>query len=143
MIVNQLEHRLIKLLDKFMSKLKVKYDDIYLIRNDEKSTRFKLTEFNGVRGFMPDFILMMKSKNDGAYYQVFLEPKGDDRLLDDKWKQDMLEVINPENIILLDADEDIRLIGIKFFADSQRDIFINDFSSKLYDGEPLEDTSLI
>lgn len=143
MIVNQLEHRLIKLLDKFMSKLKVKYDDIYLIRNDEKSTRFKLTEFNGVRGFMPDFILLMKSKNDGAYYQVFLEPKGDDRLLDDKWKQDMLEVINPENIILLDADEDIRLIGIKFFADSQRDIFINDFSSKLYDGEPLEDTSLI
>lgn len=143
MIVNQLEHRLIKLLDKFMIKLKVKYDDIYLIRNDEKSTRFKLTEFNGVRGFMPDFILLMKSKNDGAYYQVFLEPKGDDRLLDDKWKQDMLEVINPENIILLDADEDIRLIGIKFFADSQRDIFINDFSSKLYDGEPLEDTSLI
>lgn len=142
-IVNQLEHRLIKLLDKFMSKLKVKYDDIYLIRNDEKSTRFKLTEFNGVRGFMPDFILLMKSKNDDAYYQVFLEPKGDDRLLDDKWKQDMLEVINPENIILLDADEDIRLIGIKFFADSQRDIFINDFSSKLYDGEPLEDTSLI
>lgn len=143
MIVNQLEHRLIKLLDKFMIKLKVKYDDIYLIRNDEKSTRFKLTEFNGVRGFMPDFILLMKSKNDGAYYQVFIEPKGDDRLLDDKWKQDMLEVINPENIILLDADEDIRLIGIKFFADSQRDIFINDFSSKLYDGEPLEDTSLI
>lgn len=143
MIVNQLEHRLIKLLDKFMSKLKVKYDDIYLIRNDEKSTRFKLTEFDGVRGFMPDFILLMKSKRDDAYYQVFLEPKGDDRLLDDKWKENILEAVNPKNVILLDADEDIRLIGIKFFADSQRDIFINDFSSKLYDGEPLEDTSLI
>lgn len=143
MIVNQLEHRLINLLDKFMSKLKVKYDDIYLIRNDEKSSRLKLTEFDGVRGFMPDFILLMKSKNEDAYYQVFLEPKGDDRLLDDKWKEGMLEKINSENIIYLEGENNIRLIGIKFFADSQRDMFINDFSSKLYDGEPLEDNILL
>lgn len=142
-IVNQLEHRLIKLLDKFISKLKVKYDDIYLIRNDEKSTRFKLTEFDGVRGFMPDFILLMKNKSDDAYYQVFLEPKGDDRLLDDKWKEDMLEAINSDNIIYLEGEDNIRLLGIKFFADSQRDTFIDDFSKKLYDGEPLEVTSLI
>lgn len=143
MIVNQLEHRLINLLDKFMNKLKVKYDDIYLIRNDEKSSRLKLTEFDGVRGFMPDFILLMKSKSEDVYYQVFLEPKGDDRLLDDKWKEGMLEKINSENIIYLEGENNIRLIGIKFFADSQRDMFINDFSSKLYDGEPLEDNILL
>lgn len=142
-IVNQLEHRLIKLLDKFMSKLRVKYDDIYLIRNDEKSTRFKLMEFGGVRGFMPDFILLMKSKNDDAYYQVFLEPKGDDRLLDDKWKQDLLEAINSDNIIYLEGEDNIRLFGIKFFADSCRDEFIKDFSVKLYDGKQLEDMTLI
>src|SRR5690606_26219990 len=36
-ILNQLEHRLIKLLEQFMQKLRDKYDDIYVIRNDEKS----------------------------------------------------------------------------------------------------------
>ena len=142
-ILNQLEHRFIKLLEKFISKLKVKYDEIYLLRNDEKSAKFKLTEFNGVRGFMPDFILLMKNKEDDAYYQVFLEPKGENRLFDDKWKQDMLEAINTEKIIFLEDDDNIRLIGIKFFAESCRDEFIRDFSDKLYDGEPLEDTVLI
>lgn len=142
-ILNQLEHRLIKLLDKFISKLKDKYDEIYLIRNDEKSTRFKLTEFGGVRGFMPDFILLMQNKEDEAYYQVFLEPKGDDRLFNDRWKQDMLEDINSDKIVYLDGEDNIRLIGIKFFADSCRDEFIKDFSNKLYDGKPLEDISLI
>ncbi|RKS87082.1 type III restriction enzyme [Orbus hercynius] len=142
-ILNQLEHRLVELLDKFIVKLKEKYDDIYLIRNDEQSTRFKLTEFDGVRGFMPDFILLMKNKHEDAYYQVFLEPKGDDRLLGDKWKEDMLEAINEENIIFLDGDDNIRLIGIKFFADSRRNEFVKDFSNKLYDGKPLEDDLLI
>lgn len=142
-ILNQLEHRLIKLLDKFISKLKIKYKEIYLIRNDEKSTRFKLTEFDGVRGFIPDFILLMKNKADNAYYQVFLEPKGDDRLLDDKWKEEMLEAINSDNIILLEEEDNIRLIGIKFFANSRRDEFINDFSRKLYNGKSLEESTLI
>ena len=75
-ILNQLEHKLIKLLEQFMQKLNIKYDDIYIIRNDEKTTRFKLTEFNGVRGFMPDFIMLMKDKaNDDIYYQVFFRTK--------------------------------------------------------------------
>lgn len=143
-ILNQLEHRMIKLLDMFMVKLRDKYDDIYVIRNDDKTTRFKLTEFNGVRGFMPDFIMLMKDKAETiVYYQVFLEPKGDDRLIQDAWKEKMLADINDPNQIVIDSDENIRLIGIKFFADSQRQSFHDDFSEKLYDGQPLEAHSLI
>lgn len=142
-ILNQLEHRLVALIEQFIDKLKDKYDDIYLIRNDEQSTGFKLREFNGVRGFMPDFILIMTSKEDEAYYQVFLEPKGDDRLLDDAWKEKMLETINNKELIILDENEDIRLVGIRFFADSKRYEFVKDFENKLYDGKPLEDISLI
>ena len=142
-ILNQLEHRLVALIEQFMDKLKDKYDDIYLIRNDEQSTGFKLREFKGVRGFMPDFILIMTGKEDNAYYQVFLEPKGDDRLLDDAWKERMLETINDQDLIILDENEDIRLVGIKFFADSKRQDFIKDFEDKLYDGKQLEDQSLI
>lgn len=143
-ILNQLEHRLIKLLDMFMEKLRGKYDDIYVIRNDEKTTRFKLTEFDGVRGFMPDFIMLMKDKAEtNVYYQVFLEPKGDDRLIQDAWKEKMLADISDPNLIVFDSDESVRLVGIKFFADSQRQAFHDDFSEQLYDGQPLEAHSLI
>ena len=142
-ILNQLEHKLVALIEQFISKLKDKYEDIYLIRNDEQSSGFKLREFNGTRGFMPDFILIMIGIEDKAYYQVFLEPKGDDRLLDDAWKERMLETINRKDLIILDENEDVRLVGIRFFAESKRDEFIKDFEAKLYDGKPLEDISLI
>lgn len=143
-ILNQLEHRMIKLLEMFMEKLRGKYDDIYIIRNDEKTTRFKLTEFDGVRGFMPDFIMLMKDKTEtNVYYQVFLEPKGDDRLIQDEWKEKMLADINDPNLIVVDSDENVRLVGIKFFADSKRQAFHDDFSERLYDGQPLEVNSLI
>lgn len=142
-ILNQLEHDLVELLGQFMNKLKVRYDKIYLIRNDEQATRFKLTEFDGVRGFMPDFIMIITDKSDNAYYQVLLEPKGDDRLLDDSWKEKMLEKLNDKSCIMMDEIEDVRLVGIKFYAKSKIDEFIKDFQDKLYDGKNLIDKTLI
>ncbi|HCN6847081.1 TPA: restriction endonuclease, partial [Escherichia coli] len=109
-ILNQLEHRLVKTLEAFMPKLKARYDDIYVLRNDEQSTRFKLTEFGGVRGFMPDFIMILTRHSDNTYWQVFLEPKGDDRLLDDAWKEQMLETLNDRERIVIDENEDVRLV---------------------------------
>lgn len=126
-----------------MDKLKQKYSNIYIIRNDEQSSRFKLTEFDGVRGFMPDFIMIMTDHIEETYYQVLLEPKGDDRIQDDGWKEKMLEKINNKECIILDDDKDIRLIGIKFFSNKQRQEFIYDMENKLYDGQKLEDTSLL
>ncbi len=140
-ILNQLEHRLVDLLSQFMDKLKQKYSNIYIIRNDEQSTRFKLTEFDGVRGFMPDFIMIMTDLTEEIYYQVLLEPKGDDRIQDDGWKEKMLEKINDRDCIVLE-NKNVRLIGIKFFAYEQRQNFIDDMENKLYDGQKLEDTSL-
>ncbi|WP_432784803.1 hypothetical protein AAEX37_01732 [Oligella sp. MSHR50489EDL] len=143
-ILNQLEHRFVRLLEQMMANLRNKYDEIYLLRNDEKTTRFKLTEFDGVRGFMPDFIMLLKEK--GGYhqaYQVFLEPKGADRVLTDEWKQNMLEAICDENLITIEEDDNVRLIGIKFFAESSATYtrdgidFVKDFESKLYEGKKL------
>lgn len=142
-ILNQLEHKLVKELAAFMPKLKTRYDDIYVLRNDEQSTRFKMTEFGGVRGFMPDFIMILTRHADNAYWQVFLEPKGDNRLLDDAWKERMLETLNDRELIIIDENEDVRLVGIKFFANSQMDAFINDMQDKLNGGEPLEIPSIL
>lgn len=142
-ILNQLEHKLVKVLTAFMPKLKARYDDIYILRNDEQSTRFKLTEFGGVRGFMPDFIMILTHHADNAYWQVFLEPKGDDRLLGDAWKERMLETLNDEDRIIIDENEDVKLVGIKFFANSQMEVFISDMQDKINNGEPLETSSLL
>lgn len=141
-ILNQLEHDLVKLLGQFMDKLKAKYKKIYLIRNDEQATRFKLTEFDGVRGFMPDFIMIITDETDNAYYQVLLEPKGDDRLLDDAWKEKMLETLNDKNSIIIKEINNVRLVGIKFYAKSKTKEFIEDFQNKLYDGNNLIDSTL-
>ncbi|MGC8341038.1 DEAD/DEAH box helicase family protein [Pantoea ananatis] len=140
-ILNQLEHKLVKVLAAFIPKLKSRYDNIFVLRNDEHSTRFKLTEFGGVRGFMPDFVMILTRKN--MYWQVFLEPKGDDRLLDEVWKEKMLEKINDKECIIIDENEDVRLVGIKFFANSQMEEFIIDIQDKINNGESLETTSLL
>ena len=147
-ILNQLEHRLVRLIGKFIEKLQTKYDQIYLIRNDEMTTRFKLVEFSGVRGFMPDFIMLMTDKADNSYYQVFIEPKGGNRVSSDAWKEQMLETINDKQLITISENDDVRLVGIKFYSDEEpfthkRDEFIKDFEEKLFDGKPLDDVSLI
>jgi len=46
-------------------------------------------------------------------------------------------------IVVLDGNEDIRLVGIKFFDNSQMDAFVTDMQNRLNEGEPLETTSLL
>ena len=47
-----------------------------------------------------------------------------------------------EPVTILAEDVSVRLIGIKFFADSKMDEFIKDLGEKLNDGNPLEGSSL-
>ena len=63
---------------------------------------------------MPDFILVLDDGN--IMYQVYIEPKGEQLLERDAWKQDLLESIRPENIRLMGENEDIRLYGVKFYT---------------------------
>lgn len=65
-------------------------------------------------GYMPDFILVLDDGN--IMYQVYIEPKGEQLLERDAWKQDLLESIRPENIRLMGENEDIRLYGVKFYT---------------------------
>ncbi|MEB7764975.1 DEAD/DEAH box helicase family protein [Staphylococcus pseudoxylosus] len=112
-IVNGLESDLIDLINYMMEELQKKYEEIYLIRNERK---IKFREINGVRGFMPDFLLYLK---DNEYtYQVFVEPKGQHLLLNDKWKEQfMLSLNERDDIEVLAEDENVRLVGLCFYSD--------------------------
>ena len=112
-----------------MMNLKEKYEEVYLIRNERQ---VKFVEIGGTRGFMPDFLLYLK--DEGATYQVFIEPKGDHLRQDDKWKEDfMLSLTERNDIEVLAENEEVRLIGLKFYSitPEYQNKFREDFNDKL------------
>lgn len=112
-IVNGLENDLIDLINNMMEELQSRYEEVYLLRNERK---IKYREIDGLRGFMPDFLLYLK---DNEYtYQVFVEPKGKHLLLNDVWKEQfMLSLNEREDIEILAENDDVRLIGLCFYSD--------------------------
>ena len=69
-IADELEHNLIELISGFINSLRKKYKIVYLIRNERQ---LSIVEFDGVRGFMPDFLLYLEDEE--FIYQAFIEPK--------------------------------------------------------------------
>jgi len=73
------EKELIGFIKETMGNLESKYKEIYLLRNEEV---YKIFDFEQGRGFQPDFILFLKTKNKKKvgiietelYYQIFIEP---------------------------------------------------------------------
>ncbi|WP_232815500.1 hypothetical protein [Lactobacillus crispatus] len=118
-IADQLETSLINRIESWLDELKQTHKNIYLIRNEETISTWSLHEFenNEVKhyeGYMPDFILVL---DDGdIMYQVYMEPKGDQLLERDEWKQELLESIRPENIEIIGETKDVRLYGVKFYT---------------------------
>lgn len=135
-IMNRLEYSMVELMGSFIHELEAKYKQVYLIRNDEKAIRYKLTEFGGPRGFMPDFILYLE--NEEFVYQIFIEPKGEDREKDDAWKQEMLYAMNGADIEIVGENNNVRLIGIKFYNHKNKQEFISELSERVNDGVPLD-----
>lgn len=65
------EKSLIEFLKGTMDNFKDKYEEVYLLRNEEV---YKIFNFDDGKGFMPDFLLFLKSKEENLFYQVFIEP---------------------------------------------------------------------
>ncbi|WP_311198630.1 hypothetical protein [Jeotgalibaca sp. MA1X17-3] len=128
-IVNSWESSLIDFINTYMVELKMKYEEVYLIRNERK---VKVVEIGGIRGFMPDFLLYLK--DEAATYQVFIEPKGDHLRKQDQWKEDfLLSLTERSDIEVLAENKEIRLIGLKFYSTTTtyHNDFRNDFDEKI------------
>lgn len=128
-IVNNLESDFIDFINDYVEEMKEKYNEVYLIRNERK---IKIVEIDGTRGFMPDFLLYLKDRD--YTYQVFLEPKGDHLREQDKWKEEfLLSLSTRSDVEILSENENVRLIGIKFYSNSPelKNEFREDFTDKL------------
>jgi len=126
------EKELINFIKKTIGNLEQKYEEIYLLRNEEV---YKIYDFEQGRGFQPDFILFLKTKDKKElkngfkaelYYQIFIEPKGNDYIGDDGtfktgkegWKEQFLEEITKKygfDKVIRAENPNYRLIGLPFF----------------------------
>lgn len=118
-IVDQLEMDFINRISGEIPNFQKKYDQIYLLRIDERNTDFKLHDFGEsvyrYEGYMPDFIMYLR--NEDYIYQIYMEPKGLAFVEKDRWKEELLERIDPNNIMILEDNNDIKLFGVKFYVE--------------------------
>ena len=120
------EKGLIEFIKETIINLKSKYKEVYLLRNEEQ---YKIYDFHTGQGFQPDFLLLLKDKED-LYYQVFIEPKGDNLLQKDEWKNQFLKEITEKysNINLLKIQGKLyKLIGLPLFNQRNNDEFNNEY----------------
>ena len=108
------EKALIKHLASYIDSLKEKYSEVYLIRNE---LQYVLYSFDEGNPFKPDFLLILANQSKDMYeqIQVIIEPKGENLIKTDKWKEDFLLQINESDkshIIFENAD--YRMIGFHF-----------------------------
>ena len=121
-IVDILEKNFIDKIGAEIPHIKEKFKNAYLLRIDERNTDFKLHDFGEevyrYEGYMPDFVLYLDNKD--YIYQIYLEPKGQQLLEKDKWKEELLSRINPENVVILGETDNVKLYGVKFYVEDDK-----------------------
>ncbi len=114
------EKKLVKFIKDSIEKLQKTYEEVHLLRNEK---HFKLYNFSDDRALEPDFLLHLSRKEGKKefIYQVFIEPKGDQLLENDSWKEEFLkELANEYQLQPIIENKEYRLVGLPFFNHNQR-----------------------
>jgi type III restriction enzyme len=101
-----------------IDRLQQRYAEIYLLRNEKLFTIYR---FSDGRATEPDFVLFATEKKSGKAItcQLFVEPKGGNLLVEDKWKEDFLSEIEKEyKIQVLFENKEFRLVGMPFYNET-------------------------
>ena len=127
-VINRNEENLVNAIANHIDELREKYGEVFLIRMDEnmlkgtdKAEQLKLHQFEenpreiNFSGFQPDFILLLQNKD--YYLQIFIEPKGEQLVEKDRWKEELLTYINDhqEDLVFEDEVEGVIIKGLKFY----------------------------
>lgn len=116
-----------------LEKLKKEYEKVYLIRNERQLV---LYSFDAGERFEPDYLMVLFRKNAIGFdqYQIFVEPKGNHLLMQDKWKEDFLLQIQSCGVPTKTFADDnhYHVWGLPFFnQDNRMTEFSAGFSSIL------------
>lgn len=132
------EKSFITFIDTAIEKLRKKYSDIALLRNEKF---FQVFDFEKGQAFEPDFIMILKKRNHKiSIYQVFIEPKGD-QFKDsiggfgnskEGWKQTFLQGLeNKAEVNLEMENKQFKLVGLPFYNEQLKKEFEEVFEGKL------------
>ncbi len=100
----------------YLDDLRKVYSKLYLVRNEQQ---LSIYSFKSGNRFEPDFVLFLQ-KGDGKDFeqmQIFIEPKGENLLEQDKWKEDFLLEIKEktnEDPSLLSENSHYKIWGFHF-----------------------------
>jgi len=116
---------------KRVQHLKEKYDQVYLVRNERQ---LHIYSFSEGRRFEPDYILFLRKSNSVGevdQMQIFVEPKGENLMAEDRWKENFLGEIasrwKMEPVVLLD-DSRYRVVGLPFYNNNTSREFDDKFT---------------
>ena len=126
------EKYLVKFINKTYDKLKSKFSEIYLLRNER---HFKIYNFDDGRPLEPDFLLFLtnKKKKVSLHYQIFIEPKGQHLFEHDAWKEKFLKVLKSDHLVeQLWENKEYTIWGMPFYNEQHRkQIFEEEFEKLL------------
>ena len=110
-------------------KLKAKNLEYYLVRN-ERIPELAIYSFDAGERFEPDFMLFIKKKDAAEVktFQTYIEPKGSQLLLKDKWKEDFLGEIHKKSEMSDLLGNGYTLLGLPFFNQENR---LSEFSKAI------------
>ncbi|MES2766804.1 MAG: DEAD/DEAH box helicase family protein [Bacteroidota bacterium] len=123
------EKHFVKYVDKIYDKLKAKYDEIYLVRNEH---HFKIYTFDEGKPLQPDFVLFLKNNSSQKtfHYQVFIEPKGNHLLKTDEWKQNFLNTLKSEHKLeQISRSREYVIWGMPFYNNETEPMFDGAFEA--------------
>ena len=131
------EKALVKWIEGIMPKLEEKYEEIYLVRNEKD---VKIFSFDTGQVFEPDFVLFLRVKGTTDIYdnlQLFIEPKGDGLMKQDKWKNDFLKQIKTMADIRWCTQTDQFFVwGLPFFNEKAKKEFEDAFENEVLNYTP-------
>ena len=114
-------------------KLIEKNLEFYVIRN-ERVPEIAVYSFEHGERFEPDFLLLVRKKTDdkNIFYQLYAEPKGDNLLEEDKWKEEfMLEMESESYSNSIYTYENIyKIIGLPFYNENYKKSEIEEYINK-------------
>lgn len=126
------EKALVKYIEGIMPKLEEKYDEIFLVRNEKD---VKIYSFETGQSFEPDYLLFLRIKGKTNKYdnlQLFIEPKGDDLLIQEKWKNDFLKQIKTmADITWCTRTDNFFVWGIPFYNENTHQEFDSAFNEEV------------
>jgi len=132
------ERDFIKFIDESIEKLRQKYSDIAILRNEKF---FQVFDFDEGRAFEPDFIMILKKRNRTiSIYQIFIEPKGDQfkdsqgKFENSKegWKEKfLLEMEEKAETDLKLENKHFKLMGLPFYNEKLKKDFEKALENKI------------